>query len=398
MCPDLFRIDIGEDCLADLRQRLRNTRWMRNGEQSDGRFGVDGPQLRSLAERWAGSFSWRAAEEEINRYRQFRVTIDGQPIHFLHIPSRNPRSTPLILTHGWPWTFWDMRQVFAPLTDPESHGGNAADAFELIVPSLPGFGFSTPAAPAGSNFWRTADLWHRLMTEVVGAQRYGAAGGDWGALVSSQLGHKYPEHVIALHVTQAIPLAMFGTGHPWRASAGHSEARPELLQFERRFASHLAVHMIEPDTLSVALHDSPAGLLAWLLQRWNSWSGPQKSGTSAFSEEQMLINATLYWATESLPSSLRFYANAGLDPWRPAHDRTPLVGAPTGVTMLAGDLPPGIDLKRMAAGFRKSDRGSQFNIVHAAVHEKGGHFAHLENPEAVVADIRATFRAARRTP
>ncbi|WP_336965233.1 epoxide hydrolase family protein [Sphingobium aquiterrae] len=379
-----------------LRTRLRQTRWLDMPAGPAGAYGVDQAALRALVEYWLDAFSWDRMQAAINRHDHYRTTIDGQCIHYIHVRSGNPRATPLILTHGWPWTFWDMRRLFAPLTDPSSHGGRESDAFDLIVPSLPGFGFSTPAAPAGGNFWRTADLWHRLMTDVLGYDRYGAAGGDWGAFVSAQLGHKYAWQIIAIHLSQAVPLGMFSTGHPWRARiSGGPSPSEAALRYERRFASHLAVHMIEPDTLAYGLNDSPMGMLAWLFQRWCSWDGTSGEGVSALTKNQMLANATLYWLNESLPSSLRFYANAGLEPWRPSHGRHPLVEAPTGVTMLAGDLPEGVDLERVVARFRHSPRGAQYNIVHAAAHEKGGHFAHFQNPAAIVADIRATFRAVR---
>ncbi len=394
--PRAFRIDVDDAVLSDLRRRLRGTRWIEGCDTVDGRFGVGGPLLRSLASRWADAFDWRAAERAINSFEQFRVTIDGQVVHFLRIAGRERAATPLVLSHGWPWTFWDMRRVFAPLTDPLSHGGDAADAFELIVPSLPGFAFSTPAAPAGGNFWRTADLWHKLMTEVLGFERYGAAGADWGAFVTAQLGHKYGGFLEAVHFTQVPALDMFSGDRPWRIDSGRSSTSAAMLGFERRYASHLAVHMIEPDTLAAALHDSPAGLLAWLLQRWCGWSGSPDPVTPALTEDQMLTNATLFWATGSMPSSLRFYANAALDPWRPANDRRPIIQAPTGITFLAGDLPADTDLTKLVAGFREGQRGSHYDVVHVAAHPHGGHFAHFQNPDAVVADIRATFRAARR--
>lgn len=397
MIVQAFKIQIDDPVLANLRRRLRDTRWIQGCDNVEGRFGVGGPMLRSLASHWANGFDWRETERAMNNIDQFRVAIDGQVVHYLRIPSRERAARPLILTHGWPWTFWDMRRVFAPLTDPLSHGGDAADAFELIVPSLPGFGFSTPAARAGSNFWRTADLWHRLMTQVLGFGRYGAAGADWGAFVTAQLGHKYGDCLEAIHLTQVPSLEVFSGDRPWRISnAELSSPSTEKLDFERRYASHLAVHMIEPHTLAAALHDSPAGMLAWLLQRWCGWSGSSDGVTPALTRDQMLANATLYWVTETMPSALRFYANAALDPWRPANDRTPIVQTPTGVTFLAGDLPEGADLARLVSTFHRSRRGSQYNLVHVAAHAQGGHFAHFQSPGAVVTDIRATFRAASR--
>lgn len=390
-----FRVAVDDACLDDLRRRLKNARRLPDCGDDDGSFGVSLPLLHHLCDQWADAFDWRAAEARINRHEQYRVCIDGQPIHFLRIRSVVAGAMPLILTHGWPWTFWDMRRTFAALTDPLAHGGREEDAFDLVVPSLPGFAFSQPASP-GVNFWRTADLWHWLMTRTLGFARYGAAGGDWGALVSAQLGHKYADHVAAVHMTQPIRLDMFGGDRPWRiAGSRHNPVPAATLAFERRFASHLAVQVIEPDTLGAALNDTPTGLLAWLLQRWCSWGGAPEPGHSALSTEQMLTDATIYWASGAIRSSLRYYAAAAADPWRPSHDRTPTVGAPSGVTLLAGDMPHGTDLAQATARFQRSPAGRALNLVHVAAHAEGGHFAHYENPRAVVEDIRATFRAAR---
>lgn len=388
-----FRIDFPDAQLGELRDRIGRTSWPESIDDAEGRYGLSQDRLRPLAHQWA-SFDWREIEGRMNALPQFRATIDGQPIHFLKIPARTKNATPLILTHGWPWTFWDMRKLIAPLTDPEAHGGTAEDGFELVIASLPGFAFSTPARAAGINFWQTADLWHKLMTEALGFQSYGASGGDWGAMVSAQLGHKYADRVIAAHLTQMIPLDRFSAPRPWRFEL--SGNTPALRAFERRFASHLAVQVIEPQTLAYGLQDSPVGLLAWLMQRWLGWSGAASGREAAIDDRQMLANATLYWASGALASSLRYYANAAHDPWQPSHPRTPRVEAPIGVSLFGGDLPSGIEPEEVLAKLKRPNREPQYNIVHTGAHLEGGHFAHYENPGAVVADIRATFRAARR--
>lgn len=399
--PQPFAVAIGDAVLDDLRARIRRTRWPIDPGNADWRYGVRADRLQRLTTIWAEEFDWRAVEADINRHPQFRATIDGQPIHYLRIPGRGPSPMPLILTHGWPWTFWDMRRMFEPLTDPAGHGGDPTDAFELVVPSLPGFGFSTPLAREGMNYWRTADLWHRLMTEVLGFRRYGAAGGDWGAMISAQIGHKYAGFLYGIHLAHALPPDFFSHERPWDVTAGQSippgsEAlRDAWSAYQRRLAAHVAVQVIEPQTLSYAIHDSPVGLLAWLLQRWRGWGETPEGADSALPVEQMLADATIYWATDSFVSSARFYADAMHHPWSSSHGRTPMVEAPTGITFLGGENPPGIGTADRVAAFRAGPRAGSFNLHHLAAHATGGHFAHFENPDALAGDIRGTFRTLR---
>ena len=188
MQAEPFEIAIPEEKLQDLRERLERINWAPDFGNDEWAYGVNGGYLRELAEHWLHKYDWRAHEAEMNRFANFRVEIEGMPIHFVHERGKGPNPIPIILSHGWPWTYWDLRHVIGPLTDPAAHGGDPADAFDVVVPSLPGYGFSTPLTTPGINYWRTADLWDTLMREVLGYERFAAQGGDWGALVTSQLG------------------------------------------------------------------------------------------------------------------------------------------------------------------------------------------------------------------
>jgi microsomal epoxide hydrolase len=292
-----------------------------------------------------------------------------------------------------------MERVIGPLSDPAAHGGDPADAFEVIVPSLPGYGFSGPVPRAGLTFWQTADLWHSLMTEVLGHARYAASGGDWGALIASQLGHKHADALIGAHLMHPMLLDQFGTEMPWNVAARAWDTGAKVPPGVTKFAAHFAVHVLDPQTLAYALNDSPVGLLAWLLERWRAWGDTRdKNGTvtgdpeRVFTREHMLTNATIYWATDTAGSSMRAYADAARHPWQPSHDRAPVVEAPVGITFLGGENPPGVETRDRARLFSDGPRASFFNVAFLNAHDHGGHFGYFENPDAVISDIRAFLR------
>ena len=375
-----------------MKARLRSARWPADLGNENWSYGVNARYLRELVTYWAEDFDWRNQEQLINRYEQFRVDIDGVPIHFLRRKAKSPTAIPLILTHGWPWTFWDFRYVIDALADPASHGGVEDDAFDVIVPSLPGFGFSTPLNTTGMNFWRTADLWHRLMTETLGYKKYAAHGGDWGAMVTSQLAHKYAEHLIGIHVSAPMRLDVFGSARPWDLLGPYmaqlsDEQAQQAIAVERRLASHVTTHILDPQTLAYGLHDSPVGLLAWLLERRRAWSDCGGDVESRFSRDDLLTCASIYWLTESFVTSARFYAEAARHPWVPIHGRTPLFEAPAGVSLFAND----------GAGLFGAAMLANYNLHHLAEHSSGGHFAAAEEPAAIITDIRDTFRSLRET-
>jgi pimeloyl-ACP methyl ester carboxylesterase len=370
MALEEFVIRVDDDRLHGLHARLAATEWAPELENDDWRFGTNGAYLRELVDYWRNGYDWREREARLNAHRHFRVTIDQVPIHFMHVPGQGPNPFPLVVTHGWPWTFWDYRKVIGPLADPASHGGDPADAFDLVVPSLPGFGFSTPLTRSGINFWRTAELWLQLMRDVLGHRRFGAVGGDLGAFVSEQLGHSAAEHVAGIHLSNVVPLDMWSGETPWMFPSRHA-------------ASHVAVHVLDPQTLGWAGHDSPVGTLAWLLERRRAWSDCGGDVERRFSKDDLLDNAMIYWAGNSFVNTLRFYAEATYHPWQPSHDRSPVVEVPTGVTFL-GPRAQGLDRLEWVEQY--------FNLHSTNEHPRGGHFAPMEEPEALVRDIRRTFR------
>ena len=389
MTIEPFAIDIPDAVLDDLRARLERTQ-LPSGFAGDGwRAGVDLDYLRELLDYWIGSFDWRAREREINRYPQFRAMIDGIPVHFLHARGTGPQPLPLVLTHGWPWTFWDFEHVIGPLTDPAAYGGEPGDAFDLVVPSLPGFVFSTPL-PRPVDWQATADLWARLMRELD-YERFGASGGDYGRIVTLQLGHKYAERVVGAHIYGTRGLGTWNVERPWDLAGPVPDDLPALtramlLGRQRRFSAHVTVQVLDPQSLAVGLHDSPAGLCAWLVVRRRNWSDCAGDVEMCFSKDELLTHVMLYWATQSFWTSARYYYEAANRPWRPAHDRTPPVLAPTGVSVFLNDEPiPRTD----------TQLAQEVNLRFRRDHERGGHFAPAERPETIVEDIRDFFRPLR---
>jgi microsomal epoxide hydrolase len=386
---------VPDEVLDDLRSRLKATKWPLDAANEDGYYGVRRVQLQPLVEYWADGYDWRAAECAINAYDNYIVEVDDIPVHFLRRPGVGPDPIPLILSHGWPWTFWHWSKVIDRLADPASYGADPADAFDVIVPSLPGFGFSTPTRP-DMNFWKIADVWHELMTGVLGFDRYAAAGCDVGALVTGQLGHKYAAELYAIHIGSGLKLTLFNGDRGWDLSGGNPippnlppEVHQRIVELEHRFASHLATHVLDPSTLGFGLADSPAGMLAWMLERWLKWS----DGDKAFSDDDLLTHATIYWAGNAIGSSIRTYSNNNRYPWTPSHDRTPVVEAPTGITFVGHEDPPGVHTPaERIANFLAGDRAAWYNHVNLTAHPTGGHFIPWELPTEWTDDLRRTFR------
>lgn len=361
---DPFVIDVADDVLVDLKARLRATRWSTDLDNDDCYYGISTHYLRGLVDYWLNEFDWRAAERKINIFPQHRVLIDDVPVHFIRQQGNGPKPIPIIISHGWPWTFWDMSKIILPLADPTRWGGDPEDAFDVIVPSLPGFGFSTPVGKGDMNFWKIAELFHTLMTKILGHSKYAAAGADYGALVTGQLGHKYADALYGIHLGHDIPLNLFQGERPWDLTGGQmipedapDPLRAEILRFHRTYASHVAVHMLDSQTLTHGLNDSPVGMLAWILQRWAKWSDKNADFEANYPRDHILTNATIFWVTQSIGSSIRSYANANRYPWRPSHDRQPAIEAPAGFTFLCGDVYP--PASRWKHGFRHLSMGRQ---------------------------------------
>jgi pimeloyl-ACP methyl ester carboxylesterase len=382
-----FEIAVDQAALDDLADRLARTRFADDFANADWRFGVPGDYLRSLVDYWHDGFDWRAQEAAMNRFAQHRVELEGVPVHFIHERGRGPDPTPLILTHGWPWTFWDYERLIGPLADPESHGGDPADAFDVVVPSLPGTAFSSPLRTEGIGVTATADLWVRLMRDALGYDRFAAGGGDSGAFVTVRLGHAYPSHLIGLHLNfpATTTMAALTTIRPDDYAPDEESWRAELGAPERGTAAHMAVHIEDPQTLAWAMNDSPAGLAAWIVERRRNWSDCAGDVERRFTRDQLLTTVSLYWLTQTFHTSVRFYAESFRAPWPLVHDRQPPVEVPTAVAVFPREL---IRVPR-----RFMER--QVNLDRWTLMPRGGHFAPAEEPELMVEDIRAFFRGLR---
>ncbi|MDB5986503.1 MAG: microsomal epoxide hydrolase [Nevskia sp.] len=387
MRAEPFVVDIDSQALADLSRRLEQVRWPADFANEDWRYGTNASYLKDLVDYWRQHYDWRRHERAMNVYPHFRTVIDGVPIHFIHQRSRAPKAIPLVLTHGWPWTYWDFNKVIGPLADPEAYGGNAADAFDVIVPSLPGFGFSSPLTTPGISFTRTADLWLALMNEVLGYPRFGAHGSDFGLVVTEQLGHRYAEQMIGVHVQGASPLDFFSGGAALASDYAPEDAErvARNAHFARSETGYMALQTTKPQTISYALHDSPVGLCAWILEKRRAWSDCGGDVEKRFSKDDLLTTVMLYWLTETYGTSARFYYESAHQLWQPSHARTPVIEAPTGVVLFAKDI---IGMpRRWAERYCKLQRWT--SVPH------GGHFGAMEQPEILIHELREFFRPLR---
>jgi pimeloyl-ACP methyl ester carboxylesterase len=368
-----FRIDRSQDRLDDLRDRLGRTRWTDAGPDADDRYGVSLAAVRALVDYWQTGYDWRAHEARLNEYPQFTTQIDGQTIHFLHIRSAEPDALPLILTHGWPGSVVEFLNVIGPLTDPVAHGGDPGQAFDVVIPSLPGFGFSGPTTETGWGTARTARAWAELMRRL-GYTRYGAAGNDAGSMISPELGRLYPEHVVGAHVTQIFS---FPTGDP-AEFAGLSDDDLAALQKLQWFMDHKfafnQLHSQQPQTLAHALADSPTGLLGWHLQLMDAAA----MGGRELDPDFILTNTMIYWLTNTAGYAIRFYYEDAKAPQTPRPTST----TPIGLAGFAGDF----------SGIRRFAERDHESLVQWHIHEApGGHYAaHLE-PHVLAQDVRGFF-------
>jgi pimeloyl-ACP methyl ester carboxylesterase len=293
----------------------------------------------------------------------------------------------LILNPGWPWTFWDFKKIIRSLTHPSLHGGRIDDAFDVIVPSLPGYGFSTPLTVPGVDFCKTADLWVRLMSDVLGYSRFAAQGGDWGAMVAAQLGHKYASRIIGVHTHMLAPLDAISGKFPAETEFAADESGwiEDNRDFLAQETGYWSMQATKPQTLAFALEDSPVGLCAWIVEKRRAWSDCHGDVEARFTKDELLTTVVLYWVTRSFNTSARYYYEAARNPWRPAHDRWPVVEAPTGVAFFPKE---NLKMPRQWAN-------RYYNLQRWSKMPSGGHFAPMEEPEALVADIRSFFRELR---
>jgi microsomal epoxide hydrolase len=386
-----FTIDIPQATLDDLAERLSRTRWAAPRVEDGWSYGVDGAYLRGLADDWRTRYDWRQQETELNRLAHFRAEIDGTGIHFIHERGKGDHPMPLVLTHGYPDSFLRFVKLIPLLTDPVAHGGDPADAFDVVVPSLPGYGFSDKPSKPGSTF-HVGDLWHELMTEELGYERYAAQGGDWGSLVTEQLARSHAESLIGIHLTD-VPF-----WHLFRKPDEPSHAETKFLernqQWTQKEGAYALIQGTRPYTLAWGLNDSPAGLAAWLIDKFQAWSDCDGHVENRFSRDELLTHVTLYWVTATIDSSfLPYYdfTNSGAGRWIVEGVKDKLGSSdvpPAAFALFPKDIshPP----REWAERF--------FNVQRWTEMPRGGHFAALEEPELLAEDIRKFFRPLRNGP
>lgn len=377
-----FRIAVPDAVLDDLRERLARTRFPDEIVGSGWTYGTDLAYLRDLVTYWKDRYDWRAAEARLNVFPQFRAWIGDLGIHFIHVRGKGPKPFPLVITHGWPGSVAEFVKVIGPLTDPAAHGGDPADAFDLVCPSLPGYGFSDRPRAPGMDAERIAALWADLMAGL-GYERFGAQGGDWGAIVSTYLGANHRDRVAGIHLNMVIAFPP----DPANPLAGLSQEEAvdlmPMQDFLREETGYQRIQGTKPQTLGYALNDSPAGLAAWIVEKFRTWSDCRGDLERRFTKDELLTNVMLYWVTETATSSARLYYemfHAGKFP--PTGFR---VEVPTACAIFPGEIlkPPRAWVERLYAVSRWTRFAS------------GGHFAAMEEPELLVEDIRAAFRPLR---
>jgi pimeloyl-ACP methyl ester carboxylesterase len=368
-----FRIDVPDAQLEDLRDRLRRTRWPERETVDDWSQGVPLGYLRDLCQYWADKYDWRSSEARLNRFAQYRTEVDGLGIHFIHARSPHPDALPLVITHGWPGSIVEFHKVIDRLTDPD----DPADAFHVVCPSLPGYGFSDKPARPGWSAVRIADAWSALMGRL-GYERYGAQGGDWGSLVTTHLGHRHAEHLAGIH------LNMVSVGPDKSTMDDLTEAEraalDDMAEHDKWGTGYSKEQSTRPQTVGYGLVDSPAGLCGWILEKFWAWTDCDGDPANALTRDEMLDNITVYWVTSSGASSARLY-------WESFGRRLgEAVTVPTGVSVYPKEI------------FRPSRRWAErryTNIQHWNELDRGGHFAAFEQPELFVNELRTFFRRVR---
>ena len=380
-----FRAAIPDSALEDVAERLARTRWPEALPDAGWGYGADLETVREYAEYWRTTFDWRAVEARFNAYEQGLAEAEGERIHFLHARSPEPDATPLVITHGWPGSVVEFLEIIEPLRDPVASGGDAADAYHVVCPHIPGYGFSGPTRHAGFHVDRAAAAVDDLMQQL-GYGRYVAQGGDWGAVLTRRLAEAHAEHVIGAHFNMlfAFPDDMAAPDAWEGVTPAELEAFSKASSAVADGTGYSAIQGTKPQTLAFGMHDSPVALLAWQLEKFEAWS--DASLRDAYTKDQVLANVALYWFTETAHSASRLYCesmragNYAADPW------SGRVEIPVGYCRYPGEL---LQTPRVWAEKRYG------NIVHWTESPAGGHFAAFENPTFFVEDLRAFGRALR---
>ena len=383
MAVQPYKIEIPDSVLDDLKSRLERTRWPDELPGTGWDYGSNLDYVKELVEYWRTKFDWHAQEKLINSFSHFKSKVDGLNIHFIHEKGKGPNPMPLVITHGWPGTFFEMYKVIPMLSDPASHGGDPADAFDVVAPSMPGYGFSDATDKRGLSVLSVSDLWAKLMSENLGYQRFAAQGGDWGARVTAKLGLSHGDKVIGIHTTSTsspTPYQGPGTRELSEAEKAMLAQRVQWLADEGGY-SH--IQATKPQTLSYGLNDSPAGLAAWIVEKYRTWSDCGGDVESRFTKDELLTTITIYWVTQSINSSTRLYYESFFQAWDLAEDEK--IQVPVAIASFPREN--SVPLREWAE--------RSFNIQQWTDMPSGGHFAALEEPDRLVEDIRKFFRGLR---
>ena len=378
-----FRIYVPQALLEDLTARLADTRWPDEIPGAGWDYGTDPTYLRELVEYWRAEYDWRAQERALNEFDHFRATVDGLGVHFIHARGKGPDPFPLIISHGWPGSVVEMLKIIPILTDPASHGGDPADSFDVVVPSLPGYGFSDKPSERGMSNTRIAGMWRSLMTEGLGYQRFGAQGGDWGGMISSRLGFDFPQSVAGVHLNLMTGVPVFrGAPDPPLTCA-----EQEFIHLARRWfddeGGYFHIQRTKPQTLGLGLNDSPVGLAAWIIEKFRTWSDCGDNPENSYTRDELLTNIMVYWINQSAASSVRHYYENRVDNWRFLPGER--VEAPCAVALFP------VEINRPPREWAERTH----NVQRWTEMPRGGHFAAMEQPQLLAEDIRAFFRELR---
>lgn len=378
MAVERFHIHVSDEILDDLQYRLRHIRWPDQVEDTGWERGTELSTLKSLVSYWRDQYDWRAQESALNRFSQYRCHIDGIDVHFVHERGKGPNPLPLILTHGWPDSYLRYQKIIPLLTDPASYGGNPEDSFDVIVPSVPGFGFSSRPKQPGVNNMRVADMWAKLMTEELGYPKFGAAGGDVGSGVTRYLAANHPELLYGIHLTDiGIIRDLMSAADEAKLSEEERRYKQAASVWMAQEGGYMSIQTTRPQTLAYGLSDSPAGLAGWLMEKFRNWSDCQGDLKQSFSEDELITHIMVYWVTNTIGSTAHLY-------YENAHSLPPLgyIEVPTALALFPADvlLPP------------KAWAARNLNVTRVTSMPRGGHFTAWEEPEALAEDIREFYR------
>jgi Epoxide hydrolase N terminus len=387
-------IAVPDDRIADLHDRLERARFAPDHDNDQWEYGVPSSVLRQWAEGWR-RFDWRAAEARINAFDQRLAVIDSTHVHVIVHKGVGPSPVPLLLCHGLPWTFWDWHACIEPLADPGAFGGDPADAFDVIIPSLPRFPFSSESSAGPMGYAEIAEVLYRLMTDELGYDSFFSSGGDIGMLASGALGHAHADTVKGIQLFGAVPISVFTRADPLNrgpnfGQSPSAEPTDPVLRTPprppKRRSGYYGVSAMEPQTLVAGMYDSPLGLLAWILQHRYNWCDHDGDLMDVYTEDFLLTTVSLLWFSDAFADILRVYHDQTYRPWQPVHDRTPVVESPTGIAFFGGD---------QLTSQSRSWCAEHYNLVRTSEYERGGHYLPSERPDVAINEIRTTFRSLR---